>query len=397
MLFWNSLQVRSLRAAAPRPRWPGLFSQRRPRIKAGLSRASLFVFLAALIGVVVVRIGLSTPALGQAADTRNQNPNTYTVLVGAEHVAQGASVVGYFPTTLSIHVGDTVHWQRNANEIHTVTILAGTPLPPLNVPAPPGQPSPLMRNPLLAFPAAPANGRYDGTTYATSGIFGPDPNIYQGVKAFDLTFTKPGTYNYVCGVHGVRMSGQIIVVDRGQHIPSPHHVHAHARRLIAQALAGVPAALAKAKAEVPPPTANPDGTTTFHVLVGFSVGQLDLLHFFPRHLTVHPGDTVDWKFTMEDVPRHTVTFLNGNPDPDDLLVVPQPKGPPLLLVNPEVLFPQNVGKPLTRQGIYSSGIVLPRPAPILSLKIGDIRGHEPYKCLLHDTSGMTARLHIVPN
>jgi plastocyanin len=393
MLLWNSLRVRSRRAAALRPGWPGLSKpQRRLRIKAGLIRGSLFVFLAALISVLVVRIGFTT-----AADERHKQANTYTVLVGAEQVAQGASVVGYFPTTLRIHVGDTVHWLRNTNEIHTVTFLAGTPLPPINVPAPPGLPSPLMRNPKLAFPAAPANGRYDGTTYANSGIFGPDPNIYQGVQAFDLTFTKPGTYNYVCGVHGVRMSGQVIVVDRQQQVPSPRKVHAQARRLIARALAQAPAAIAKAKAEVPRPTLNPDGTTTFHVLVGFSVGQLDLLHFFPKHLTVHPGDTVDWKFTMEDVPRHTVTFLNGNPDPDDLLVVPQPNGRPLLLVNPEALFPQNAGKPLTRQGIYNSGIVLPGgAAPILSLKIGDIGGPEPYKCLLHDSSGMTARLQIVP-
>jgi plastocyanin len=305
--------------------------------------------------------------------------------------------MAYFPTTLHIHVGDTVHWKRNTNEIHTVTFLAGTPLPPINVPAPSGLPSPLMRNPLLAFPAAPANGRYDGTTYVNSGIFGTDPTIYQGVQSFDLTFTKPGVYNYVCGVHGVRMSGRIIVVDRRRSVPSPQQVQVQARRLIAQALARVPAAIAKAKAEVPRPTRNPDGTRTYHVLVGFSVGQLDLLRFFPNRLTVHPGDSVDWNFTMEDVPRHTVTFLNGNPDPDDLLVVPQPKGPPLLLVNPEVLLPQNASKPLTRQGVYNSGIVLPGgPPPILSLKIGNIRGQEPYKCLLHDSSGMLGKLLIVP-
>ena len=416
MLLLNLLHVRSHRAAAQRLEWPGLSKhQRRLKIKAGVIRGSLFVFLAALVSVLVVLIGFNTAAaqgryqkskplpVRKGAGTvpprggDGERPRTYTVLVGAENVAQGATVNTYFPTTLRIHVGDTVHWQRNANEGHTVTFLAGTPLPPVNVPTPPGLPSPKMRNPLLAFPTAPANRRYDGATYANSGFFGTDPMIYQ-VQSFDLIFTKPGTYNYVCAVHGVPMSGQIIVVDRRQNVPPPQQVHEQARRSIAQALAKVPAAIAKANAEVPRPTANPDGTKTFHVLVGFSVGQLDLVRFFPNHLKVRPGDTVDWKFSMEDMAPHTVTFLNGNPDPVDLLVVPQPNGPPLLLVNPEVIFPQNTDKPLTRKGVYSSGnVVRPGdPPPILSLKIGNIRGRQPYKCLLHDSSGMLGRLDIVP-
>ena len=213
MLLLNSLHVRSHRAAAQRLEWPGLSKhQRRLKIKAGVIRGSLFVFLAALVSVLVVLIGFNTAAAQGRYQKSNPLPvrkgagtvpprggdgeqhTTYTVLVGAENVAQGATVNAYFPTTLRIHVGDTVHWQRNANEGHTVTFLAGTPLPPVNVPTPPGLPSPKMRNPLLAFPAAPANRRYDGTTYANSGFFGTDPMIYQ-VQSFDLTFTKPGTYN----------------------------------------------------------------------------------------------------------------------------------------------------------------------------------------------------------
>src|SRR5262249_44527712 len=148
-------------------------------------------------------------------------PKTYTVLVGAEDVSVGASVHAFFPDTLRIHVGDTVHWQRNTHEIHTVTFLAGMELPPFIVPAPDGLPSPLMNNPLIAFPVPPADGRYDGTSFATSGIFGPDPDIFQGVESFDLTFTRRGTYNYVCVVHGAAMSGQILVVDHDRDIPSP--------------------------------------------------------------------------------------------------------------------------------------------------------------------------------
>jgi plastocyanin len=253
-----------------------------------------------------------------------------------------------------------------------------------------------MRNPLIAYPVAPADGLYDGTTFATSGIFGPDADQYN-VDAFDLTFTTPGTYDYVCVVHGARMSGQIIVVDRHEHVESPHQVLRDAQRAIAAALAPVPDVIAQAEAEVPPPTLNEDGSTTYYVLVGYSVGQLDVLHFFPDDLTVHPGDTVEWIFTMENMDPHTITFLNGNPAPDDVIPVPQDDGPPLLVVNPEFLFPQNADQPLTDQGVHSSGrLVVGDPPPSFALTIGDFSGLEVYQCLVHDGSGMLALLEVVP-
>jgi plastocyanin len=332
---------------------------------------------------------LTSTQIAQAAKV-----TTYTVLVGAEQAMLGADVEAYFPDTLIIKVGDTVHWQRNSNEPHTVTFLAGTPLPPLNVPAPAGLPSQLMRNPAITFPTAPANGQYDGTTFANSGIMGPDPVQSQ---FFELTFTKAGTFNYVCLVHGVRMPGKIIVIDPPGQIPSPAEVDQQAKQAIAAALAQAPAVIARGNAEVPTPTQNADGTTTHYVLMGYSWGPLDLLRFFPEHLAVHPGDTVQWSFARQGMPpRHTITFLNGNPAPDDLVAVPQSGGPPLLVVNPAVYFAQNAGQPLTDQGIFSSGIISQVPTPTtFSLTIGDIHGQQPYRCLLHDSSGMLGTLHIV--
>jgi plastocyanin len=395
MFFLNSFRGMARWAAAHCPGLPGMSKQqRRLMIKPNLIQRSLFVFLAALTSVFVWLVAFTS-----ADDEHGRRPQTFTVLVGAEDVSQGATVTAFFPETLRIHVGDTVHWQKNADEIHTVTFLVDMELPPFNLPHD-GPPSPLMRNPLLAFPTVPDGGLYDGTTFANSGIFGPDPEIFQGVESFDLTFTRPGTFNYVCGVHGARMSGQIIVVGRHEEIRSPREIAQQARRLIAGALREIPAALALANAEVPPPTLNPDGITyTFHPLVGFTVGQLDLLRFFPDELAgVHPGDTVEWTFSMEDLPPHTITFLNGAESPDDLLVVPNPPGPPFLFVNPEVLFPQNPGQPLTGQGIYSSGILRVGdpgdPPPSFSIVIGDISGLVDYQCLLHDSLGMIARLRV---
>jgi plastocyanin len=340
----------------------------------------LFV-LAALIGLAP---GLA-PGSARAA--------TYTVLVGAEDTTVGASVNAYFPDTLAIHVGDTVHWQRNADEIHTVTFLAGTPLPPFNVPAPAGLPSPVMRNPKIANPTAPDNGQYDGTTFVTSGIMGPDQSQPQSL---DLTFTTPGTFHYVCAVHGVQMPGKINVVENQVDISSPDEVNQQAKKLIGDALDLVP--LAYALANIPPtPTANPDGTSTFQVLVGYQFGPLELYQFFPNQLAVSPGDTVVWTLSADNHAPHTVTFLNGNASPDDVLPVPQDNGPPLLVVNPAVLFPQNAGQALSKDGIFSSGIFRPGTAVTsFSLTIGDITGQMPYQCLLHDSIGMLGSLQVVP-
>lgn len=391
MLFLNSLR-RMVRGAAPHR--PGSAGQIESRRRLRIHR-SLFAFLVALTSAFIALVPFTSAADDDDND-QGDKPKTYTVLVGAVDDSVGANVMAFFPETLRIHVGDTVHWQRNGDEIHTVTFLAGMDLPPFNVPAPDGLPSPQMRNPLIAFPVAPPHGRYDGTTFATSGIFGPDPDLFQGVESFDLTFTRPGTYNYVCAVHGAIMSAQILVVDHDQDIPSPREVDRQAQRSIAAALAQVPKAIAQAEAEVPPPTDNGDGTTTYHVVVGYALGQLYMQSFFPEEVTVKSGDTVEWTFSTHDLARHTITFLNGAESPDDLIVWPQGDKPPLLLVNPEVLFPQNADKPLTRDGVYNSGLLAPDdPPPSFSLVIGDISGDEPFQCLLHDIVGMLGKLHIV--
>lgn len=333
-------------------------------------------------------------ALACAELTHAQQPQTFTVLVGAQDTSLGADIDAFFPDTLQIHVGDTVHWQRNANEIHTVAFLAGTPMPDLIMPAPPGLPSPLMLNPVAAYPSVPANGQYDGTTFANSGIIGPDLGQ---VQSFDLTFTTPGTYNYVCIVHGVTMSGKITVVDDQQVIPSPSDVEKAATRAIDAALAQVPIVFALASFSLPPPTTNADGTTTYQVLVGYTFGQLDLLHFFPDHLAVNPGDTVVFTLSEPNMAPHTITFLNGNMAPDDVVPVPQENGPPLLVFNPAVFFPQNAGQPLTKDGVYSSGLLAPGGATTsFSLQIGAITGEVPFQCLLHDSSGMLGSLEVVP-
>ena len=362
---------------------------------------------------VIAALLITAASLGMpiaASANPGNSAQTYTVLVGAENVARGTSVMAYFPDSLTIHVGDTVLWKQKTHEIHTVTFLAGTPAPILIVPVPappPDLPGPLMINPQAAFPAAPADGLYDGTTYANSGIMSTDPG---NPTQFSLTFTQAGTFAYTCLVHGAMMSGKIVVVDQkdrrdsdynfGHHfkrIPSPAEVSRQARWLIAQRLAKANALYGVALSQVPRPQHNPDGTTNYTVLVGWTKGQLDLMRFIPAKLVVHPGDTVNFMLSTTNDAPHTVTFLNGAPDISFIVPIPNPPGPPILLINPDVLAPLNPGQLLTGSGIFSSGLLQPVVGPTsYSWTIGDISGNLPYQCILHDTSGMTGMLKVVP-
>jgi plastocyanin len=358
-----------------------------------------------VIAVLLLTAGCAPASAATANNPGNSTANnasssataeTYTVLVGAEDPTQGADLEAYFPGELHIHVGDTVIWKLNSNEIHTVTFLAGQAAPQLMLPVPGAPEGAMMLNPEVAYPVAPDGGQYDGTGTASSGIMGPDQGQAQ---TFQLTFTKAGTYAYNCVVHGVEdMKGTIVVENADTTVPSPSDAEAQGQQELTALMGQVPALAKEAQSQIPADTQNPDGTTTHHVLVGYNKGQIDLMYYFPNSLTVHPGDTVMWDFSKSDVAPHTITFLNGANEPPLVLPQQQQSGPPLLTINPAVAAPQNVDKPLTDQGIFSSGMIDPSvPGPhTFSLKVGDYSGTLTYQCLLHNENGMEGTLNVTP-
>lgn len=355
-----------------------------------MKKIALFGFFVALL------VGLLSPGLlvrAQAATSMTTDNRTYTVTVGAEKVSHGITVQAFFPATLHIHVGDTVLWKQNTHEIHTVSFLAGAAVPELLVPVPNGPPGALMLNPQVAFPAAPQDGQYDGSTYANSGVMSTDPGQ---PTQFSLTFTRTGTYEYICIVHGATMSGKIIVDDASTQIPSPNQVSARAKVELRHMLKQGMVVYSKGAAQIKPPQKNADGTMTYFVTVGYAQGPFDIMSFYPKKLVVHQGDTVQWDFSAMNMAPHTITFLNGAEEPEFVTPVPQPNGPPLLVINPEVALPQNADQPLTRTGIYNSGLIDPAAPHSFALKIGDVTGQINYLCLLHDASGMVGSLVVLP-
>jgi plastocyanin len=125
--------------------------------------------------------------------------------VGATPIACGdveqnySSYMRFTPDPLTIHTDDTVVWtQMNSMMIHTVTFpVAGQPVPEFILPN-------LSINPAAAAPAG--GSVYNGTDFFNSGVLSPGQN-------YTLTFTNPGTYDYLCLIHDeMGMKGKVIVL-----------------------------------------------------------------------------------------------------------------------------------------------------------------------------------------
>ena len=346
-----------------------------------------------LFGVGLFLLLVLSSAIPVAAAPLVQG-NTYTVMVGAENVSQGVGIMSFFPGTLTIHVGDTVVWKANSHEIHTVTFLPnGMKAPNLEIPAPMGLGSPLMLNPVAAFPNPASGDLYDGSTYANSGILSTDPGF---ATQYRLTFTKTGSFPYLCLVHGVMMSGAIHVVPASVAVKNPAAIAKQSALAVTTALAKGLSLIGAGMKLVPAPVLNPDGTSHFTVLIGYASGAVEAMRFFPSKLVVHPGDTVTYKLSPANDAPHTVTFLNGNADIPFVIVTPNPPNPPYLLINPLALAPINPGVPLNNTQVFSSGFLVPGGSSSYALKIGSTLGVYSYQCLLHDTSGMVGQLSVVP-
>jgi plastocyanin len=355
--------------------------------------------------LLAISTSLFLPSMTLAAKKLSDpSPQTYTVMVGLEQSKLGIAVNAYFPQTVTIHAGDTVHWVQNTNEIHTVTILGGIFPPDLLSPSaevPGADPtiSPLAFTPFVVEQSPSSGSEFSGGLggHANSGIMGREPGQ---VEEYDLTFTTEGTFGYYCIVHGFIMSGEVVVVSDDVRIPSPKQVTAQARREMAEALSLVPGVVMNASEQVVPPEMNDDDTVTHTIMLGYSEIvtasyadlEIDLLQFFPKRLTVRPGDIVDFVMSEYNTAPHTATFLNGAEEPP---LTEFKNG--FLYLNSEVVFPSG-DDVLTRSGIFSSGLMLPvPPGTTYSLEVGNMKpGLQQFLCLLHDGSGMKGELMVVP-
>ena len=304
-----------------------------------------------LLAVAVLLISLAPGVITRAAQVHGGVRATLSA--AATHVVwvgfggdRGGEAIIFTPKYIDVTVGDTVIW-RDADglEPHTVSFgpmatlkkLAQNNITPL--------PHKLLGlNPKVAN--ATLGNTYDGTGFANSGF------LTKG-KTWRLTFSKPGTYHYLCLIHGEPMDGYVLV--------HPHPRPAQGKLYIVQAGDGQMA-----------------GNDKFN-MTGNNA-------FFPQRLTIHVGDTVEWIGGF-----HTVTFgpeaLRGQLENKFLMSMPQTSGPPLLVFNSKVAFPSG-GSTYNGTGFVNSGILFLR-APQNSKAPPTYRltftrpGTYEYDCLVH--------------
>jgi plastocyanin len=201
-----------------------------------------------------------------------------------------------------------------------------------------------------------------------------------------LTFTTPGTYEYQCIPHGVVMKATVVVQEAGAAVADDQAaVDARGERERAALIEEGRAE--RARYEQATATRRDDGTTLWEVAAGVGEGQARVFRFLPDTLAVKTGDTVRWVNRSKTEP-HTVTFLGaGAEQPEDILVEPQPSGPPVIVQNPLTLFPQG-GRVYRGEGYVNSGFLgelngQPLPGgPAFELTF-DAAGEYPYYCILH--------------
>ena len=123
--------------------------------------------------------------------------------------SQTASLMRFGRGLIVVRVGDTVEWTSLDPSInHTVTF--GTE---------PADPRPPSTNVMATSDGARQAVISSPTDSVNSGFLSPAPqdraNLAQsppGVARFRVTFTSPGTFNYICAVHDqLGMTGMVIV------------------------------------------------------------------------------------------------------------------------------------------------------------------------------------------
>lgn len=287
----------------------------------------------------------AAPASGAAVPRQSA---AWQLQAGGDHHAGALQALAMLPQTVTIDEGDSVTWTV-AGEVHTITFLGSNN-------APPGDPT------------VPQGGStFDGTNFVSSGILAPG-------QKYTLTFTKAGTYGYMCVLHPPEMIGTIVVQPRGTPLPHPQGFYTGSGTSELNSI--LSAAMDSVKAI-------PFATGGSHVAMGAAPGgpaaapsHATVLRFLDgdrlnlTSVTVRVGATVTWTNLSNNEP-HTVTFpVAGQPLP------PLPGDP----FTPPLGGPTYDGSQITNSGVMN-------PGQSYSLQFTKA-GTYVYFCLFHDEFGM---------
>ncbi len=314
-------------------------------------------------------------ALLVPAPARTQAATTWTVKAGASASNQADQALLFLPKEITINEGDTVQWKLSGSE-HTIYFPAGQKPPELIVPG--KMKGELLWNPDVFF--ATPKKTYDGMGPISGGALLAAPD---NPKSYALTFTKAGTYKYMCMFHP-GMEGTITVRPAGSAYPKTQEQYNQMGAV--QAKPALAKAQALREASKPEVTGTPGKRTFTLNLVGSLKDGATFYRFPGGTLTISRGDSVTW--VMKDPTElHTVSF-GAKKGFDIATVKPQPQGPPLILVTKEAMNLRG-GKVHRGAGFYNSGFLATEPpgAPSYALTFTR-KGTFEYVCAVHTPFGM---------
>ena len=137
----------------------------------------------------------------------------WNVLAGSAGYDSRTEIYEFLAEEVTIKEGDTVVWSVKGPSIHTVTFHPEQDAPSFVTVLPQEAGPPILQViPEVAFQRKPS-GEFDGTGYWNSGLM----DIFEPGRptSFSMTFTKAGTYHYMCVVHSLLgMEGTVTVLRR---------------------------------------------------------------------------------------------------------------------------------------------------------------------------------------
>jgi plastocyanin len=299
-------------------------------------------------------------------------PVTWQAGVGGATPDGAVQAMAFLPTQLTIDEGDTVTW--TFAPVHTVSFLSGGNAPELVIMTPEGP----MLNLAVALPSG--GPAYDGTGYVNSGVLPADPTA----TSFSLTFSKAGTYNYICLLHP-GMAGQVVVQAAGAAYPETQaSVTARGQAELYSKLSASNDLIQNAKVTSKPA----NGATNYAVNNGIGGNQSTVLRYLPTELTINAGDSVTW--TQNDPHEiHTVTFYDpAGKTPGFLDVQPQANGPPKFFIRNTA---PGGGNTVDKVGFYNSGVMTPGQSFTLTFSKP---GTYTYVCVIHAEAGQVGTIVV---
>jgi plastocyanin len=305
--------------------------------------------------------------------------------VGAQTTDKGRQALAFLPNEIWIHVGDSITWRFDADDVHTVSFLTAT------------QPRPDFTTLVPPFPN-PAT--FDGSTFVTT------PLLVKGTgkePTFTVIFPTVGNFKQVCLVHE-RMTGVVHVLDPSQTLPHDQDFYdrqaADQRRDL---LSDRDRRVEEACRQHSDQGEHHQSIDAHLVTVG--VGEisataegsqtLSVVRFIDDKIYIHAGQTVEWN-NHDPVTPHTVTF---GTEPPNIL------GPPVGKITTDADGALHATISSLPADSVHSGLIVAPPQELIgqNFPLGVTRfrvtftqaGTFPYICALHDNLGMCPLLCVL--